>query len=1419
MATSAWAVPILLKSGTIDPQGLSGRPKARLMAAANVSAAKGGLYIIQHEGTIPPGWRRQLVAAGARIRGYVPENAYIIEVPGEAYAKVEAVEHAYLGAYRAADRIEPTLRTEGDMICVISLFDAAARETVRDRLASVPGAEAIRADGKAVRARLSADARNTVAGWDEVEYVTPYLAPKLYNDVAVGDEFMNVRTVWPNGGAGLGLSGTGQVVAVADTGLDSRHPDFGGQVLRAYALARKDDWSDMQGHGTHVAGSVLGRGVVSNDIRGVAWGAKLIMQSVGDAGAQLGGIPDDLNDLFSQAYVEENGLPGARIHSDSWGASPGESNALPFGWYSAHSRDVDEFTFSHPDMCILFAAGNEGKDELEPLGVVDGNTLASPGTAKNCITVGASESLRSEEFKFLFFNPIYFVMDFFHNPIANDLLASPCDGEHQGMAAFSNRGPCQDGRIKPDIVAPGTGILSTKRKETAEEDYGYVFDSGTSMATPLTAGASALVREWLDKRFGISNPDGATVKAVLMAGAKSLAPGQYGTGEYREIPEAYPNNVEGWGQVNVGRSVKNDAGIVVHDACVIGNGETHTYRVSVPDGSGRLAVVLAYADAPASLAASRQLVNDLDLEVKTPSGTTTYPNSLNGPDRVNNVEGVRFESAETGEYLITVRGTSINTPMDPTLTEGREDAIRYSLVVNGADENGSRVSRTIYVSGRTVEGSRDGSAARPYREIQDAVDVASEGDRILVAGGNYGPVVNTRSGILVCAQEPENPSVITAEDSRCLRSVPGATFRGFTFCRGSANVEKGGGVLGGRLENCVITGCKASHGGGAACAELVNCLITDNEADVSGGGVYDCRLVNCTVVGNTAGEGCGAYLVGEDNEEACALNCIIDEVGGEASLYKRCFIGGDPGFDDDYRLADGSPCIDAGYDGWAEVPTDLDGKLRITGAAVDLGCYEFQREFGFVEHDLRISAPSQTVSVVTMADGDLSVRSDSDWLVPLREQISGFRGSVRLDLLVLENRTGAPRTGRLTLFDGDGNELDTLSATQAASAVRGGETYFALIAGSTANVSLVQERCRSTGLWCPDDLRTITGTNVSWVAVTEALGELAETAVPGDVVLYYQSSPAKHDEEGCDPHSVRLRLGDDWMSPSELRDALSAFDPGVKVIVIVDASFSGGLFRSGVTYGENIAFITAADCDQEIPAAADGAFTRTLCAEWASKAADSDGDGRLNFHELWAATARLADRSPDYEARCFNETLLQGRLANIVAYPGWTFFGYGETDEFFTELIASELRRKGYSDGIVNNLTTVGQYDEFAKWSVTTGVMPPELNAAAAPLLSAALWTCGLLDVSNGSVRIEGFAPAATGLGWTLKIGLDAYDPRMLNSNLLQIAIGVVGSATVDGKYTTDDLEQVVRPTQEHIEIDVLPPSDKGTYFLKGFVR
>jgi len=71
------------------------------------------------------------------------------------------------------------------------------------------------------------------------------------------------------------------------------------------------------------------------------------------------------------------------------------------------------------------------------------------------------------------------------------------------------------------------------------------------MATPLTAGAAALVREWLTRVRGIANPSGALMKAVLLNGAVDMSPGQYGTGGTREIPAARPNNVAGWGRVNL----------------------------------------------------------------------------------------------------------------------------------------------------------------------------------------------------------------------------------------------------------------------------------------------------------------------------------------------------------------------------------------------------------------------------------------------------------------------------------------------------------------------------------------------------------------------------------------------------------------------------------------------------------------------------------------------------------------------------------------------------------------------------------------------------------------------------------------------------------------------------------------------------
>ncbi|MBQ9432339.1 MAG: S8 family serine peptidase [Kiritimatiellae bacterium] len=347
--------------------------------------------------------------------------------------------------------------------------------------------------------------------------------------------------------------------------------------------------------------------------------------------------------------------------------------------------------FEHPDMLILRSAGNNGIDS-NTNGVIDtGLSLGQEATSKNAMVVGASETYRTE-------GKYATKMTYsYTKPIWDDYYTQPYDGIHQGMAAFSSRGPCRDGRIKPDIVAPGTGILSMLPANTDlwPKDYSlyyydehYQYMQGTSMVTPLVAGSAALVRQWLVERWGIANPDGATIKALLIAGAKSLSPGQYGTGEYREIPSTYPNNVEGWGQANILNTVQPSFGVAINDGEIIAEDETRTFNVHASAGTP-LSIVMAYTDAPGNPVVNQNashLVNDLDLTVTSPDGRTTYyPNSRNSPDRLNNVEGVRIAAGDvaTGIYTVTVKAHSIPTGMDPELTGGREDATRFSLVVNG----------------------------------------------------------------------------------------------------------------------------------------------------------------------------------------------------------------------------------------------------------------------------------------------------------------------------------------------------------------------------------------------------------------------------------------------------------------------------------------------------------------------------------------------------------------------------------------------------------------------------------------------------------------------------------------------------------------------------------------------------------------
>jgi subtilisin family serine protease len=497
-----------------------------------------------------------------------------------------------------------------------------------------------------------------------VERVEDYVAPKLLNDVA--RTLLGVAEGAP--GAAFPYEGADQIVAVADTGLDDSHPDFAGRIVQCVGLGRPGDWSDPNGHGTHVAGSVLGDGKASGGtLKGTAPKAQLFFQSLLDRDDGLGGLPFELGGLFEQAYAA-----GARIHNNSWGAAT-ESN------YRITSSEVDEFVRRRPDMLVVVAAGNEGS-AFQPRnakqGYVDWLSIGSPATSKNALTVGASRSSRAVGA----YAPHTYGELWGDQFPAEPIAKAPVSGDPQCMGAFSSRGPCDEYRIKPDLVAPGTDILSARSSRAPLRNFWgadpsqprYAYMGGTSMATPLVSGCAALVREYYTKTRS-HQPSAALLKATLINGTRRLT-GDDSVADYPELP----NYHQGFGAVYLPTTLPAPVAPSftleffdnwnAPDTHLTAIGRRIRLRFELAAGSP-LRLCMAYTDVP-----GRGVQNNLNLFLEQPGtpqklfGNAQVPRGFNSPDPNNNVEVIRLEDAPAGTYLAAVVASNLlHPPQDVAL--------------------------------------------------------------------------------------------------------------------------------------------------------------------------------------------------------------------------------------------------------------------------------------------------------------------------------------------------------------------------------------------------------------------------------------------------------------------------------------------------------------------------------------------------------------------------------------------------------------------------------------------------------------------------------------------------------------------------------------------------------------------------------
>jgi len=708
-------------------------------------------YILQFTGPIYTEWKENIVKEGGVFHSYIPHFAYIVQMTPEEKNEIEKLSFVrWIGLFHPEYKIHPSVyktnerKTEnklpmaaaklkenkieitsaGECHCgrdalwiendhllqlSVRLFKGVSIDDIAEKLSNWgSNIQQIQENNNRIIVRIPPDSLNTLARIPGVESIVKYGKKVLssstwrYSVQVPKDSFTIIMDTdlghpWDTITNGMtltdkGVTGKGEIVTIFDTGLDywsgffqdpeNDAPGSNHIAIQAYTneggnLREVSADSVPNGciHGTNVASIVAGNPSVadnhpygSNFMPIYDWGGqtrgntvdnfpvRLYIQDFGyneNDTCKLGAF--NMTTAMNKAYTTYN----SKIHQNSWNYE----DALYAGEYVGATIEVDNMVWNNQDFVVVFSAGNNGPGDT---------TVAPPATAKNCICVGAT------------WNPSY-------------------DVSPNSISSFSGRGWTTDGRIKPEVVAPGGSDPFTQHRHFiwgATSNTTWAGDSahaelrgmvGTSQAAPQISGICALIRQYFTDGFYPNgdtlsgtpiSPSAALVKAVLISSTVDLDNG---------IP--VPNQAEGWGRVVLDNALyfsgESKVLEISDNTSGVSTGDSVVTTVNVINTSEPLKFVLAWSDTSAAPMVSSSLINDLDLTITAPNSNRYKGNVFSGgysgiggfADRKNNVEVVWLSSpVQSGTYTITVKG--YNCP---------NGSIPFAISAVGGFEGGSGI--------------------------------------------------------------------------------------------------------------------------------------------------------------------------------------------------------------------------------------------------------------------------------------------------------------------------------------------------------------------------------------------------------------------------------------------------------------------------------------------------------------------------------------------------------------------------------------------------------------------------------------------------------------------------------------------------------------------------------------------------------